>query len=94
MTYDLFLWFENTKELWDQADRIAHTLLKKLQRGEPICEERLINSQVLYKISRSTIASYIKEFPGTYVSIATSRALRTAIGHRILEYTNELFETT
>ena len=94
MTYDLFLWFENTRRLWDQADRIAHTLLKKLQCGEPIGEERLINSQALYKISRATVASYIKEFPGTYVSRATSRALRTAICQRILEYTNELFEST
>jgi len=85
--FDLFLWFENTQDLWVQyGEWTSNCILKRLRRNQPVLEDYLAKSSIVEKAAMATIKSYNKEFPGTYVSSATRKNLRERIAHKIYEY--------
>ena len=90
LAFDLFLWCENTKEIREnQCQAAINALVRKIKLGVKLDEEYLANSGIVDRIARSTIETYRNEFPGTYVSSSTRKALRSQIAHMLIEDAEE-----
>ncbi len=90
IAYDLFLTYENTREIYDHfITPMEDNLLRRLRKGQELSFDALVNSSVIEKHVKATIDEYRKTVGRIMVDTATRKALKARIAEYLIDLAND-----
>ena len=90
MAYDLFLTYENTREIYDRfITPMADNLLRRLRKGQELSFDALVNSSVIEKHAKAAIDEYRRTVGRIMVDTATRKALKARIAEYLIDLAND-----
>lgn len=90
MAYDLFLTYENTREIYDNfITPMADNLLRRLRKGQELSFDALVNSSIIEKHAKAAIDEYRRTVGRITVDTATRKALKARIAEYLIDLAND-----
>ena len=90
IAYDLFLTYENTREIYDHfITPMVDNLLRRLRKGQELSFDALVNSSVIEKHAKAAIDEYRRTVGRIIVSAATRKALKAKIAEYLINSAND-----
>lgn len=90
MAYDIFLTYENTREIYDNyITPLADNLLRRLRKGQELSFDVLVNSSVLERHAKAAIEEYRRMNGRIAVDTATRKALKAKIAEYLINLAND-----
>lgn len=86
LAFDLFLTFQNTRELYDLSQPMVDNLIKRLKKGEELSIDVLAASSVVEKYAKATIEEYKRTVDGAprFVNTSTRKNLKRRIAQDLI----------
>ena len=97
LAFDLFLTFQNTRELYDLSRPMVNNLINRLRKGEKLSIGVLAASSPVEKYAKATIEEYRRINGRIMVNTSTRKNLKRRIANRLYydaqeEYAIELYK--
>ena len=90
MAYDIFLTYENTREIYDHfITPMADNLLRRLRKGQELSFDVLVNSSVIENHAKAAIDEYRRVNGRIMVDTATRKALKAEIAEYLINLAND-----
>lgn len=90
LAYDIFLTYENTREIYDHyITPVADNLLRRLRKGQELSFDALVNSSILEKHAKVAIDEYRRMNGRIIVDTATRKALKAKIAEYLINLAND-----
>lgn len=90
MAHDIFLTYENTREIYDHfITPMADNLLIKLRKGKELSFDVLVNSSIIERHAKAAIDEYKRMNGRIMVDTATRKALKTKIAQYLINLAND-----
>ena len=90
MAYDLFLTYQNTREIYDHfITPMADSLVKRFRKGQELSCDTLGNSSILERHAKAAIDEYRKAVGRITVDTATRKALKARIAEYLIDLAND-----
>ena len=90
MAQDIFLTYENTREIYDHfITPVADNLLRRLRKGQELSFDALVNSSVIEKHAKAAIDEYRKTVGRIMIDTATRKALKAKIAEYLINLAND-----
>ena len=84
LAFDLFLTFQNTRELYDLSRPMVNNLISRLRKGEELSIDVLAASSVVEKYVKATIEEYKRTVGGAFINTATRKNLKRRIAQDLI----------
>lgn len=86
LAFDLFLTFQNTRELYDLSQPMVDNLVKRLRKGEELSIDILAASSVVEKYAKATIEEYKRTVDGApmFINTSTRKNLKRRIAQDLI----------
>ena len=90
MAQDIFLTYENTREIYDHfINPVADNLLRRLRKGQELTFDALVNSSVIENHAKVAIDEYKRKNGRIMVDTATRKALKAKIAEYLINLAND-----
>lgn len=90
MAHDIFLTYENTREIYDRfITPMVDNLFRRLRKGQELSFDALVNSSVIEKHVKAAIDEYRRTVGRITVSTATRKALKAKIAEYLINSAND-----
>ena len=94
MAFNLFLTFQNTRELYDLSRPMVDNLIKRLRKGEELSIDILAASSIIEKYAKATIEEYKRSVAGatTFINTSTRKNLKRRIAQNLINDAKDDYE--
>jgi len=90
LAYDIFLTYENTREIYDHfITPVVDNLLRRLRKGQELSFDVLVNSSILERHAKAAIDEYRKMNGRIVIDTATRKALKAKIAEYLINLAND-----